>query len=209
MVSVRPGPFPALSFEAPMHPTSRLRAGAARRRVAGLCCLPLLALAGCSGGQEDPEPIIRTDAASESPASPSAEPGKQPWQKRTKAGAVAFVRHWVEVFNEAGASGDTRELREISAPGCTSCRQVAEAIDQWESEGTGLESDGWRILAVQPVETQKSGPYDIAVRIRRTPERLLSADGDREEFPGSEEAYTTRVRWQGRQWRMQTFDQTT
>ena len=192
-----------------MHPTSRLTAGAARRRLAGLCCLPLLALAGCSGAQEDPEPIIRTDAASESPASPSAEPGKRPWQKRTKAGAVAFVRHWVKVFNEAGASGDTRELREISAPGCTSCTQFSRLIDKWNADGVTLQSDGWRVLVLQGVDSQPGEPYDIAVRVRRTPQVVTQADGGKTAYPGSTETYGTVVSWNDGGWELQKFNQIT
>ncbi len=108
----------------------RAAACGVRGPVAAVVCASLLALAACSGGPEDdPEPIIRSDAASESP---SAEPTPEPWEKRTKAGAVAFVKHWVDVFNEAGATGDTTELREISAAGCESCEQFADIIDKLE-----------------------------------------------------------------------------
>ncbi len=89
----------------------RVPAARRRRRLAALACACALAMSACSG--EDPEPIVSdSPSGSASPSESPSEATKQPWQKRSKAGAVAFVKHWVDVFNEAGANrGHQRTAR--------------------------------------------------------------------------------------------------
>ncbi len=59
----------------------------------------VMALVGCT---DEPEPRFEepteTPSASES-SSAAAEP--EPWEEKSKAGAVAFAKHWVEMFNDA------------------------------------------------------------------------------------------------------------
>lgn len=174
---------------------SRATAGAARRRLAGLCCLPLLAITGCSGGEEEPQPIIRSDTASESPESPSAQPSKKPWEKRTKAGAVAFVKHWVDVFNEAGATGDTSELREISAAGCKSCLGYAGMIDNLYESGGHLRSDGWTVREAGVAPGVSLNKMLVGTRIERSIETIIRNSGERDRYPGGSASYSAFPRW--------------
>ncbi len=78
--------------------------------VAAGLVIAMTALAGCT---DDPQPRFEepteSPSASESTSSAAAEP--EPWEEKSKAGAVAFARHWVEVFNEAQTSGETAALR--------------------------------------------------------------------------------------------------
>lgn len=184
---------------------------AVRRAVAaGLPLLVGSVSAGCSGGDERSEPVIDQQAvASEATPSPtpSATPAPEPWEKRTKAGAVAFVEHWVEVFNEAGATGDSSGLRTVSTPECTTCLQLATLIDDFAAEGVTIRTDGWRTRVVQPASFQDSAPYDMLVSIRRSPQVVRSSDGSIERFPGGPQTYSARVIWRNGQWLMDRFNQ--
>ncbi len=75
------------------------------RRIAGAALvLVLTAGAGCT---DDPEPRFEDPTGSPSASdttSPAADE-KEPWEVKSKAGAVAFAKHWVEVFNEAQVVG--------------------------------------------------------------------------------------------------------
>ena len=152
----------------PAHPpVRRLRAAAATALCAALL------LAGCSG---DPEPIVpeATGTASASPsASPSASAAPQPWERRTKAGAVAFVEHWVEVFNAAAASGDVGGLRQISSTTCEACQGYAEMIEDLYAQGGRLESDGWSVVQAGVAPSGDIANLSVGLQIRRSQERII------------------------------------
>lgn len=179
-----------------------------RRSLAAAACLPLLvvAVAGCGGG--DPAPIVAEPPPSSSaPASPSASAEPEPWEVRSKAGAVAFVEHWVEVFNEAGATGETEGLEAVSGPDCTSCSQLIDQITRMYSSGTRVESAGWQVLVTEAVASQQKAPFDIAVRIKRPPQRVIDADGNLMKFSGSTQTYGVVVAWNGDSWQLNRFNQ--
>ncbi len=68
-----------------------------RRWVATAVVVPLLA-AGCS---DDPEPRFEP-SPSPSPTESTSEPAEpEAWEVKSEAGAVAFAKHWIDVFNEA------------------------------------------------------------------------------------------------------------
>lgn len=180
----------------------RLRAAPAT----ALACV--LLLAGCGG--DDPAPIVAdpTPSASATPT-PTASAAPQPWEERSKAGAVAFVEHWVEVFNDAGASGQTEELRLVSARDCVTCNGAIRLIDDWSAEGSTLTSAGWEVVAAQIPTIQRRPPFDVAVRIRRSPQVLRAPDGSVQRFPGSTETYNARVSWSAGRWSLVNLNQVT
>ena len=74
----------------------------------------VLALTGCG---DDPEPRVADPTSTpKSSSSPSASAAieKEPWEEKTDDGAVAFVEHWLEVFNEMQRDGDQDDLRALS-----------------------------------------------------------------------------------------------
>ena len=93
------------------------------RRLVGAVVL-LLALAGCGRDPKaDPPP---TPSPSTTPVSttPSAPAMPDAAKENTKAGAIAFVRHYVEVLNYAQATGDVSALDSLEDPRCSSCDRV-------------------------------------------------------------------------------------
>ncbi len=74
----------------------------------------VMALAGCT---DEPEPRFEepteTPSASDPTSSAAAEP--EPWEEKSKAGAVAFARHWVELFNEARTRANVQTSRQRAA----------------------------------------------------------------------------------------------
>ena len=66
--------------------------------------LPALTLAGCGGSSGDdpsPSPTVSTTTS----ASPTAPALPEAAMANTKAGAVAFARHYIELINYAQATG--------------------------------------------------------------------------------------------------------
>lgn len=95
-----------------------------------LVALALL-LSGCGG---DPPPAappppspVRT-----TPAAPVMPEGAK---EDSKEGAIAFVRHYVQLLNYAQSTGDTGPLVELSGIGCKSCTRVRNAIGEIYTAG--------------------------------------------------------------------------
>lgn len=68
----------------------------------------------------------------------------------SKAGAEAFVRHFIAVLNNAQSTGDTGPLRQLATKACTSCSRVISAIGKVYSTG-GRISGGSLVLDIQMI----------------------------------------------------------
>lgn len=169
------------------------------RQVSVMAVLCLL-LASCSA---DPEP--RFGPPPSSPTSPTATqsseaPESEPWEVKSKAGAVAFARHWVDVFNQAQASGVTSELRSVSTRRCASCQGYIEQLEDLYGSGGRLESEGWRVLVAAPQGGELTAKVQIVLRIARSPQKILSGDGTAERFPGGTASFSADLLWQKDGW---------
>jgi hypothetical protein len=84
----------------------------------------VLALAGCGGDSKaDPSASSSPSAPVTSPASTTPTPPAMPAAAKadTKAGAIAFVRHYIDLINYAQATGDVEALAAVEDVGCKSC----------------------------------------------------------------------------------------
>ena len=153
--------------------------------VLGLLLAPVLS--GCDGSAE-PQPLPRPTASlSPSSASPSPTPPVllAAAKEKTKAGADAFVRHWVLALNYAGLSGDTTVLRELALPGCVKCGALADGIDKIYKDGGHLEGGGWTVVRTKHYG-MRQGHYFLDARIDSAPQSLVPAEGAQEQdFPGA------------------------
>ena len=66
----------------------------------------------------------------------------------TKAGAVAFVRYYIELINHAQATGNTAALKAVEAPSCRSCGKGRRYIEDIYSSGGHIEGGAFRIIQV-------------------------------------------------------------
>lgn len=172
--------------------------------VAGLLCSALLA--GCS--DDDPEPIVAdppaSPSASSSSASASAAP--EPWQVRSKAGAVAFVEHWVEVLNGASRSGDVTRFREVSSPGCESCIALAERITALYEQGGRINGDGWQVEQAAVTAGSSNSRPVLAVRIDQPFQVVQFANGKTERYPASASTFEAALLWRTGRWEMRRLE---
>lgn len=173
-----------------------------RRRVAAAVCVLPLVLAGCAG---DPEPKLAPPSetpTTESPSS-SAAPTREPWEKKTNAGAVAFAKHWIAVFNEAQRTGDTDEMRALSAESCGSCTGFARMLEDLYGNGGRLESEGWRVRHAVPAHGLPPDAGRVSMRIERSAQVVRYGDGQPDErFAKSEVTLSARLVWTDAVWRM-------
>ena len=172
-----------------------------RRLVAAMVCAALLVVGGCA---DDPEPTMTPpdETPTSTSPSPSATATPEPWEKKTNAGAVAFAKHWIDVFNEAQRTGDTSVMRELSAKSCGSCRRFAGTLDDLYSGGGRLESKGWRVLQVSSPQRASKQEATVALRLEQSPQTVHSSDGEVEEYPGGQVTYSAELGWVAASWVM-------
>jgi hypothetical protein len=78
----------------------------------------------------------------------------------TKAGAIAFVRYYVELQNYASTSGETDALRALAATDCASCRAITDLIDRVYGAGGHIDGTGWEFLTASAADIA-AGPTDL------------------------------------------------
>lgn len=122
-----------------LHP--RLAAGS----MAGVMLLALTACGGSPHPQPLPKPISSTSPTPSASASASPTPPVMPEAAgaKTKAGAEAFARGFIEALNYAGTSGDTKPLRGLYISLCTRCEAIADGVDQTYAAGGYFRGGEW------------------------------------------------------------------
>lgn len=138
-----------------------------RRWVAAAVVVPLLA-AGCS---DDPEPNFGQSPSPSPTESTSAAAEPKAWEEKSEAGAVAFAKHWIDVFNEAKSTGETASLANVSGEACGSCSNFVDFLDELYGTGGRFESNGWRVTQVSPGTVRGMGA-EVSMRIRQSPEQV-------------------------------------
>lgn len=175
-----------------------------RRLVAAVVCVPLLAVGGCA---DDPKPKVAPPTETPTSSSPTATPTPEPWEKKTNAGAVAFAKHWVDVFNEAQRTGDTAAMRELSATSCVSCSGFADQLEKLYAGGGHLESEGWRVKQALPTKNVPTGSAIVDLRVKRSVQTIRPGDGSKsQQFPGGLATFSASIGWVASAWQMNELE---
>lgn len=166
--------------------------------------VPLLLLGACS--QDDPQPKFSPPSESPTAAESSpAEPVVRPWEKKTEAGAVAFAKHWIDVFSDAMLSGDTDGIVELSARNCRTCANVTDHLDEVYSDGGAYRKAKWSVTSADA--SVRHDAATVAMVIRRSAESFReSSSSPWIGNPGSSASFSAIVRWTLDRWVMQRLD---
>lgn len=179
-----------------------VRAPSPATLVASLVTAGLL-LGGCSSSPTadptaSPTPSASTTARVAPPLPPAA-------QQHTKAGAIAFVRHYVDLINYAQETGDDQAVRRLSASGCNSCKSAARFMRHLRRTNGSIEGGRWRVQSVlqvlpsgQPNELSVPlsvhyGPQDVRVGTKTT------------HYAGGNNVFTFFPAWGERHWVMNAW----
>jgi hypothetical protein len=177
------------------------------------------ALAGCNDTDPDDPPDSglpsKSETTSTSPATPTSEPTPTEASgpsapelpttatKHTKAGAIAFVRFYLELLNYAAHTGDVRPLRQHSTSDCEACRDDAQTWSDLYSSG------GWAkggVLALKTVRaTAPARPEDVYVGVtvaRSHGTYKATPDAKAKSVPADEADLDYYLVWVHHSWRM-------
>src|SRR5438128_15619 len=115
--------------------------------VLGVLCLLLV---GC-GGSAEPQPLPRPTASTSPSASPSPPVMPAVAKEKSRAGAQAFVRHYIDVLNYATFTGDTKAAHSLDGGQCQSCRRMLHSIENIYAAGGHVEGGAWSSQPVSDV----------------------------------------------------------
>jgi hypothetical protein len=145
-----------------------------------------LLASGC-GGSPEPGPLPAPEKSSTPSASATPAPPVMPKaaKAKTRAGAEAFVRHYVQLVNYAGANGDTGPLRDASLDTCVKCMALADGIDKVYSSGGRIIGGGWTLVRAKHYGF-KRGHYFLDATIDSAPQQMMEKSGAQPtSFPGT------------------------
>lgn len=105
--------------------------------------------AGCGGESVSPpesSPSV-TPVVTPSPTVVKPGPPELPERARsnTKAGAEAFLRHYIDLVNHAQATGETGALAAVDEAGCESCSSAIAAVKALYREGGSARGGTWQL----------------------------------------------------------------
>lgn len=155
-----------------------------RQTLAAALLLPLLAACGGAPQASNPPTLDRSPSASPTAPEPPALPTSA--TRGGAPGATAFVKHWVDVLNFAGASGQTAALEELSATDCVRCEALVSGIDAIYKDGSRIEGGGWTVTSTRPYGTREQRFFIDAV-IDSEPQSVVSSDGTKKKFDGAQD----------------------
>lgn len=141
-----------------------------RSRPAIALAVSVIVLGGCSG---DPEPKF-SPPESASPTTVSSSPSPRP----APANPVATVRAWVAAQNAAMRTGDSSDVRSLSADPCVACDGMIDPIDKVYEAGGYFKTPGWRIHRIKARRVAESqATVDSAIVISGG--KTVNAAGER------------------------------
>ena len=135
-------------------------------------------LTACGGGgNPTPAPLPKTSTPSPTaPASPTPPVMPAAAREKTKAGAVAFMRHYVAVLNYASVSGDLATLRQLSLNSCVKCAALTDGIEKVYAAGGNIQGIGWTVLSARPYGFAQ-GRYFLDATIQSAPQVVVASAG--------------------------------
>ena len=128
-------------------------------RLIALLMTAALLFAGCTEDKpKEPDPTTKPSPTATVPSMPADA------TEGTDEGAIAFVKHYIDVFNYASNTGDVKELQKLSDPGCESCEKYLTTIETAHAEGADVDGFGW---TVDDVIAGDGSTFDLAIRSKK------------------------------------------
>jgi hypothetical protein len=134
----------------------------------------LAVLAGCGGDPKaEPTPSLSTPSVSTTP-SPTAPVMPAAASENSKAGAIAFVRYYIELINHAQATGDVAALAAVEDPDCKSCTQGREYIQGTYAAGGHIEDGQLRLRVLSALQNDAINGWTVDAKLSFGPQTVVN-----------------------------------
>jgi hypothetical protein len=164
-----------------------------------------LALGGCA--EDEPTPSTVPPAPGVSASASAAVASLPPEALANDApGASAFARYYLELANQAFATGDAKALKAYSDPGCTSCNNLMQAIEAPMNPDERIEGGDYEVLDATSTPSSPGEMLSL-VTYRLTEVRVYDSSGDLLETDPAKPPITASMslRRSGDAWRVEAF----
>lgn len=112
-------------------------------RLIALLMAAALLFTGCTEDKpREPDPTTKPSPTATVPAMPDAA------REGTDEGAIAFVKHYIDVFNYASNTGDVKELQKLSDPDCDGCTEYIDLFKNTYADGGYFKDSDWKLSTV-------------------------------------------------------------
>jgi hypothetical protein len=91
----------------------------------------------------------------------------------TKAGAIAFVRYYVELINHAQATGDVDTLASVESARCKSCRDGRKYIRDVYDNGGNIEGGDLRIKIRDALKNAAVAGWTVDASLSYGPQTIV------------------------------------
>jgi Family of unknown function (DUF6318) len=182
--------------------------------LAGIVAGALLA-AGCSADEPvaEPQPPPAPKTSPVTTASPTPVPLPPPpalpavARENTKAGAVAFAQHYVDLVNHAAATGEVLPLYRFSSATCKSCSTAAATIEGIYGGGGAIRQYRWTLRRYNTIQTGHSREWLVVLGIRSSPHTVNDPTVDQSRrLAGGNFAISMYVKWNRSGWTVSRMD---
>jgi hypothetical protein len=140
------------------------------RLLAGLVAGVLL-LGGC-GENPEPKQLPKPSKSSSPSASASPTPPAMPAaaKEKTKAGAIAFARHYIDLINFAQSTGDLRALQAVEGRTCKSCAQAESYLERLYGSGGTIRGGDFEVLSASALKNPSTHGWLVELGVRFGPQ---------------------------------------
>ncbi|MGY2873811.1 hypothetical protein ACVW00_001001 [Marmoricola sp. URHA0025 HA25] len=160
----------------------------------------LLVVTGCGADPKaDPSPAPSTPVTSPVSTTPSAPVLPEEAKANTKAGAVAFVKYYVELINHAQATGDVGSLQAVEAKECRSCANARETLNTIYGAGGHIEGGALSASITSAARRPDPGEWTVFAAVSFGPQKVIRPDGSTS-LKGGRSVMTLVVRYQNAAW---------
>jgi hypothetical protein len=126
-------------------------------------------------------------------------------REKSRAGAKAFVRHYIDVINYSWRTLTTRNLRTLATAECAGCRAAAQGIDRVADAGGQKTGAAWSVRSIAAVPGSGKDPVLQAIVDIRAGEYRPSADANPRPIDPSREVFDFHLAYSGGQWLVTTW----
>jgi hypothetical protein len=122
---------------------------------------------------------------------------------KTKAGAVAFGRHYVELINYAQATGRLDQIQGVEEAACGSCADAESYLRDLYSGGGSIRGGELRVTSIDAVRNPATHGWLVEIGVKFGPQLVDNPAPKPDQHPkGGQVPLNVQAAWRGNGWKV-------